>query len=65
MLGPTRTRSTELERIAEFVDEPTNRLLEVGEELRDGGAIYRVMKVEHPANPHSFGHAWVELLTGG
>jgi hypothetical protein len=39
-------------------------LVEVGHGLRDGGSRYRVVHVEHPANPHSFGHAWAELLSG-
>jgi hypothetical protein len=37
-------------------------LLEVGYELRDGGARYRVVQVEHPPNPNAFGHAWGELV---
>jgi hypothetical protein len=37
-------------------------LLEVGEELRDGGGRYRVTRVEHPPNPSAFGHAWGELV---
>jgi hypothetical protein len=39
-------------------------LLEEGQELRDGGARYVVVHVDHPANPQSFGHAWAKLLTG-
>jgi hypothetical protein len=34
-----------------------DQLLEVGADLSGGGARYRVVHVEHPANPHSFGHA--------
>jgi hypothetical protein len=41
-----------------------DQLLEVGVELMDGGARCRVTKVEHPGNPHSFGHAWAELIGG-
>jgi hypothetical protein len=37
-----------------------DRRLEVGDELQDGGASYRVVRVEHPANPSAFGHAWAE-----
>ena len=37
-------------------------LLEVGDEFRDGGARYRVVRVEHPPNPSAFGHAWRELI---
>jgi hypothetical protein len=34
--------------------------LEPDDELSDGGARYRVVRVEHPANERSFGHAWAE-----
>jgi hypothetical protein len=37
-------------------------LLDIGDELRDGGNRYRVVHVEHPANAHAFGHAWAELI---
>jgi hypothetical protein len=37
-------------------------LVEIGQELSDGGARYRVTHVEHPGNRHSFGHAWAEVL---
>jgi hypothetical protein len=37
-------------------------LLEIGTELRDGGSRYRVVYVEHPANAHSFGHAWADVI---
>ena len=40
-----------------FRDQP----LEAGAELLDGGATYRVVSVEQPPNPQSFGHAWAEL----
>jgi hypothetical protein len=33
-------------------------------ELRDDAERHRVVHVEHPANQHSFGHAWAELLGG-
>lgn len=36
--------------------------VEIGQELRDGGVRYRVRRIEHPANQHSFGHAWCELV---
>jgi hypothetical protein len=39
-----------------------NALIEIGDDLLDGGGRYRVVQVEHPANPHSFGHAWAELI---
>jgi hypothetical protein len=35
---------------------------DVGQELGDGGARYRVVRVEQPPNPNSFGHVWAELL---
>jgi hypothetical protein len=40
-------------------------LLGEGDELRDGDERYGIVHVEHPANPHSFGHAWAELVGGG
>jgi hypothetical protein len=36
----------------------------LAQELLDGGERYRVVHVEHPANPLSFGHAWAELIGG-
>jgi hypothetical protein len=33
-----------------------------GAELRDGGARYRLLRVEHPPSPQGFGHAWAELV---
>ena len=36
--------------------------LEVGATLDDGGASYRVSRVEHPAHERTFGHAWVETV---
>jgi len=38
--------------------------LDVGSEVADGGARYRVVRAEQPPNPGSFGHAWAELLDG-
>ena len=35
-------------------DEP----LDVGAMLEDGGARYRVERVEQPPNPRAFGYAW-------
>jgi hypothetical protein len=34
-----------------------------GAELRDGGARYRLLRVEHPPSPQGFGHAWAELVS--
>ena len=39
-----------------YVDEP----LWPGDELTNGGATYRVMRVELPPSDEGFGHAWVE-----
>jgi hypothetical protein len=39
-------------------DEP----LEADAELRDGGSVYEVERVEQPPNPHSFGHAWAKRV---
>jgi len=36
-----------------------------GVELHDGGARYRVQRVEQPPNPSSFGHAWAQRIDGG
>jgi hypothetical protein len=36
--------------------------LKVGAELADGGARYRVERVESPPNPNAFGHAWVTRI---
>jgi len=36
--------------------------LAVGASLDDGGASYRVSRVEHPARERTFGHAWVDTL---
>jgi hypothetical protein len=41
-------------------DEP----LAVGAELVDGGARYRVERVEPPPNPGGFGHAWARRIDG-
>ena len=30
--------------------------------LLDGGARYRVVRVEQPPNERSFGHVWAELI---
>jgi hypothetical protein len=38
--------------------------LTVGVVLADGGARYRVERVEPPPNPNAFGHAWVTRLGG-
>jgi hypothetical protein len=43
-----------------MMDEP----LEVGCELTEGADRYRVVRVERPPKPRSFGHAWAELLDG-
>jgi hypothetical protein len=40
----------------------TDAQLDIGQELRDGGNRYRVVRVEHPANAHAFGHAWADLI---
>ena len=42
-----------------YFDEP----LVEGAELRDGGARYRVVKVEQPRGELAFGHAWAERDT--
>ena len=31
-----------------------------GDEVTDGGASYKVMRVDQPPNDTGFGHAWVE-----
>ena len=31
-----------------------------GDEVTDGGASYKVMRVEQPPSEAGFGHAWVE-----
>jgi hypothetical protein len=36
--------------------------LTVGSELADGGARYRVERVEPPPNPNAFGQAWVARI---
>ncbi len=36
--------------------------LDVGDEVTDGGARYRVVQVEQPPHERAFGHAWAELL---
>jgi hypothetical protein len=36
--------------------------LNPGDELADGGARYRVERVEPPPNPSAFGHAWASLI---
>ena len=36
--------------------------LAVGVELTEGGARYRVERVEPPPNPSAFGHAWVTRI---
>jgi hypothetical protein len=33
-------------------------------DLHDGGAVYRVKRVEPPPNPSSFGHAWARRIDG-
>ena len=33
-----------------------------GDMLVDGGASYRVNRVEHPKHERTFGHAWVEQV---
>ena len=43
-----------------FRDEP----LDVGAVLEDGGARYRVERVEQPPNPRAFGYAWATRLDG-
>jgi hypothetical protein len=41
-----------------FRDEP----LEPGVELVDGGDRYRVVRVEQPPNPSSFGHVFATRI---
>ena len=36
--------------------------LAIGDELADGGTVYRVERVEPPPNPNAFGHAWATRL---
>jgi hypothetical protein len=36
--------------------------LDAGAEVTDGGARYRIERVEPPPNPSAFGHAWAELI---
>jgi hypothetical protein len=38
--------------------------LNTGDEVADGGARYRVVRVEQPKSERSFGHAWTELIGG-
>jgi hypothetical protein len=38
--------------------------LTVGDELADGGTVFRIERVEPPPNPNAFGHAWVTRLSG-
>ncbi len=38
--------------------------LVVGSEVTDGGARYRVVRVEKPPHERAFGHAWAELIAG-
>jgi hypothetical protein len=37
--------------------------IDVGDQLADGGIVYRVERVEPPSNPNAFGHAWVARVT--
>jgi hypothetical protein len=41
-----------------------NAVLDVGAEVMDGGARYRVEPVEPPPNSNAFGHVWVKLTEG-
>jgi hypothetical protein len=40
----------------------TTKKCGAGNELTDGGARYRVERVEPPPNPSAFGHAWGDAL---
>ena len=40
-------------------------VLDVGSEVPDGGARYRVERVEQPPHERAFGHAWVRLIESG
>jgi hypothetical protein len=63
MYDPTDTRPRYLVHYSDGGSgmRRSDALLVIGAELRDGGNRYRVVHLEHPANPHSFGHAWAEL----
>lgn len=57
-------QSERLRYLVHFDDggaDPRNfdRLLDVGDELRDGERRYEVDRVEHPSALGSLGHAWV------
>ena len=39
-------------------------VLNIGDEVIDGGARYCVVHVEQPPHERAFGHAWAELVKG-
>jgi hypothetical protein len=39
--------------------------LDVGSEVTDRGARYRVERIEQPPHERAFGHAWARLIESG
>ena len=39
-------------------------VLDVDDEVNDGGVRYRVVQVEQPPHERAFGHVWAELVKG-
>ena len=40
-------------------------VLDVGSEVTDRGARYRVERIEQPPDERAFGHAWARLIESG